>query len=65
MKVLVAEPGTPIGGPGWVDVTGSFHHGPKMRPDGTTKVTYVPEDARKDNKRPWHKHTLPHRKGKR
>jgi hypothetical protein len=33
--------------------------------DGGTTISYTPPDPREANKRPWHKHTLPRRKGKR
>lgn len=34
-----------------------------VEPDGKTTIEYLPPDPRQDNKRPWHKHTLPRRKG--
>jgi hypothetical protein len=34
-----------------------------VEPDGKTEIEYVPDDPREDNKRPWHKHTLPTKKG--
>jgi hypothetical protein len=37
-----------------------------VEPDGKITIEYIPApDPREDNKRPWHKHTLPKRKGKR
>lgn len=33
--------------------------------DGKTTISYQAPHPREDNKRPWHKYTLPSRKGKR
>lgn len=38
----------------------------RCEPDGKTTITYQQRqepDPRDANKRPWHKHTLPRRKG--
>jgi hypothetical protein len=42
------------------------HEQCRCEPDGKTTIDYYPvPDRRDDNKRPWHKYTLPSRKGKR
>lgn len=40
------------------------HEQCRCEPDGSTTISYQPPLHPKDaNKRPWHKHTLPRRKG--
>jgi len=63
-SIRVAPPGTPLdSATEWVDISATFIAAGRCEPDGKTTIIYAEPDPREDNKRPWHKHTLPRRKG--